>query len=243
MKIKTKQIVRRLKEARSSYGWNQREAAKQYGIDYKSLNNYENGVRLPPPQVLISISEKTGFSIDYLLCRSNVKYPNTNLNSVCEYTGLTDDAVNNIIKISKRRDNKSQEDRLEKYTISVLSSILTSPYLQTFLTRIMQTILYDIKIKEEQGYGYQELNEARDVYGVLGYDEVDFALFKAEKVFDRIIEKILDEKKNIIIDEDDLDRLFEEFKVAPPSKTEKRKNVDLDLNDPDCEINLDNPEE
>ena len=73
VKSTPKKIIRRMKEARSLYGWNQREAAKQYGIDYKSLNNYENGVRLPPSQVLISISEKTGFSIDYLLCRSNVK--------------------------------------------------------------------------------------------------------------------------------------------------------------------------
>lgn len=69
--IKNNQFVSRFIEVCGSS--QPAEISKKLGISYQAAKNYLSG-RLPEPHILISISEKTGYSIHWLLTGEGRKY-------------------------------------------------------------------------------------------------------------------------------------------------------------------------
>lgn len=58
----------RIKEIREREGYSRKDFAKEYGIPYSTLTNYENGTRKPPYDLLLRMAEEFGTTVDYLLC-------------------------------------------------------------------------------------------------------------------------------------------------------------------------------
>lgn len=94
----TKDIFgKRLFELRESRGESQQELADSMGITRQSLSRYELGERTANIDLLKKIAEHYDVSADYLLGLTNNATTDANVQSVCKYTGLTDEAVRKIV--------------------------------------------------------------------------------------------------------------------------------------------------
>ena len=66
----------RIKELRKEYGYTQESLAKVLGLNAKSsIANYENGSNLPSDEVKLQMCNIFNCSLDYLLCKSNIRNP------------------------------------------------------------------------------------------------------------------------------------------------------------------------
>lgn len=63
----------RLKELRQDNDLTQEELAKALNITRQALSNYENSDREPSYDLLIKIADYFDVTLDYLLCRTNIK--------------------------------------------------------------------------------------------------------------------------------------------------------------------------
>lgn len=72
--------------------------ADEIGISKASLSKYLNDNAEIGINSLVKIAEYFNVSFDYLLGFSDIKSPNVELKAVCEYTGLSEKAIQNIIK-------------------------------------------------------------------------------------------------------------------------------------------------
>ena len=59
-----------LKELRKSHNKTQLQIQMATGIEQALLSKFENGVRTPPTETLLTLADYYGVSIDYILCRT-----------------------------------------------------------------------------------------------------------------------------------------------------------------------------
>ncbi len=62
-----------LKQLRKSKGYTQIAVQMKTGIEQSLLSKYENGERIPPTETLICLADFYEVSIDYILCRTDIK--------------------------------------------------------------------------------------------------------------------------------------------------------------------------
>lgn len=90
----TKQrIGLRLNEILAQKEIKQKELAEHIGVTPNTVSYYLSGERCPDIEKLIEIAKYLNVTTDYLLGVSDVKSIDTELKAVCEYTGLSEEAV------------------------------------------------------------------------------------------------------------------------------------------------------
>jgi len=62
-----KALGTRLKNLRKQKRWSQKELAAKVDLRFQQLNKYESGLNMPPAEMLISLADALGTSVDYLL--------------------------------------------------------------------------------------------------------------------------------------------------------------------------------
>lgn len=70
-------LKNRLKELRTDKKISQLKVQMDTGIEQALLSKYENGVRVPPTETLLALANYYKVSIDYILCRTDIKEVNT----------------------------------------------------------------------------------------------------------------------------------------------------------------------
>lgn len=80
------------------------DVAKALGVTRQSLAQYRDGNNIPDVVLLSRMADYFGVSTDYLLGRTPNKTTDANLKAVCDYTGLSEKAVEMIYGISKSPD-------------------------------------------------------------------------------------------------------------------------------------------
>ena len=93
MIINKKVTGERLKQLRSKKGETQTEIAKLLDSSRQIVSYYETGERTPHVEDLITLAGHFETSVDYLLGLSDVQSLDTQINEVCEYTRLSQEAV------------------------------------------------------------------------------------------------------------------------------------------------------
>ena len=89
-------LKEKLLELRKSQKMTQIEFANFVGVSSSSIGLYETGERIPDAEILFRIATKCNVSADYLLGISNVKTTEPKPKSICEYTGLSEAAINRL---------------------------------------------------------------------------------------------------------------------------------------------------
>lgn len=84
----------RLRELLENTNTTQEEIANYCGIQRQSVAQWKDGKTKPDILSLCKIAQYFNVSADYLLGLSDVSTTDTNLKSVCEYTGLNEKSVN-----------------------------------------------------------------------------------------------------------------------------------------------------
>lgn len=89
----------RLRELRKEKGLTQMELAKQLNVSDRSVGFYETGERDPDTDTLRKLSDFFDVSIDYLLCRSDIRKTEkveTKAYHNLDVAGLPDEAIKQV---------------------------------------------------------------------------------------------------------------------------------------------------
>lgn len=93
----TKKVIgSRINEALAFSNKKQKELAAHLGVPDNTISYFCSGKRVPNAEQIIEISKFLGVSADFLLGLSGNKTTEPKLQSACEYTGLNENAVENI---------------------------------------------------------------------------------------------------------------------------------------------------
>ena len=95
---------KRLKELRKANGYTIEQFADMVGISKSTLGYYENDKRMPDIEILVRIADTLNVNADYLIGRTNTTAQKGKQKTVCEFTGLSDCAVEYLSELVKNKD-------------------------------------------------------------------------------------------------------------------------------------------
>lgn len=98
----------RLSQLRIENELKREDVAKVLNCSVSAIGNYENGNRTPDFDGLIILAELFNTTTDYLLGLSDVKATDKDINFICKFTGLSEQAIK-ILQYSKENYVKSKE--------------------------------------------------------------------------------------------------------------------------------------
>lgn len=99
----------RLREMMDVRGMIQSQLAKAVGIQRQTISNYALGQSAPDCEILPKIAAALNVSSDYLIGLSDIKNPSLGVREICNYTGLSEDAVEVLHYISSRPVNENDD--------------------------------------------------------------------------------------------------------------------------------------
>ena len=82
-----------------------KELADYLHCSVQAVNQYKQGTAFPKTENLIKIALFFGCSLDYLIGLSDVKTPDASIQAICEYTGLSEDAVRQLHLNNELKEN------------------------------------------------------------------------------------------------------------------------------------------
>lgn len=95
---------KRLKELRKEHGYTIEQFADMVGISKSTLGYYENDKRMPDIEILARIANVLNVNADYLIGRTNTTAQKGKMKTVCEFTGLSDQAAEYLSELAENRD-------------------------------------------------------------------------------------------------------------------------------------------
>ena len=95
---------KRLKELRKANGYTIEQFADMVGISKSTLGYYENDKRMPDIEILARIADTLNVNADYLIGRTNTTAQKGKMKTVCEFTGLSDCAVEYLSELVQNKD-------------------------------------------------------------------------------------------------------------------------------------------
>lgn len=160
------------------------EIADGVGVSRQTVGQFILGQSKPDVDTLCKLSEYFGVSTDYLLCKNNAKTNDPDITAICEYTGLSAEAINKILSLKEeticsrfeRKYDKDKKGRL----IYILSKIIEHPYFYRLLVGINNHIDGTIYFDQCSPTNKKELNDKIKEIRENGYEVID--PFHAEEI-------------------------------------------------------------
>ncbi|MGN0529103.1 MAG: helix-turn-helix domain-containing protein [Eubacterium sp.] len=84
----------------------QEKLSKELGVSRQTVSNYYNGKSEPDYNMLVKIARYFNVSTDYLTGKTDVKADDITLQQVCEYSGLSETAINKLTNKSLYRGDE-----------------------------------------------------------------------------------------------------------------------------------------
>lgn len=134
-------FAQRLTQLRTEKGIKREDVAAVLNCSVSAVGNYENGNRAPDFDGLLKLADFFDTTTDYLLGRTSVKTSDKDLQFVCEYTGLSENAVNRFVDDFKS-EKRAFAATLEGYSsLDVADRFISEGY---FWLMVMQTLNYSV---------------------------------------------------------------------------------------------------
>lgn len=146
-------FAQRLTELREKAGKKRQEVADDLGISRASLEYYEKGKRKPDTDILFRIAKYFNTSADYLIGLSDVLTTDKDLKFVCEYTGLSDEAVENM-----------QSHKNNAFYTTLLNFLINNKALLSALNNYLFSSVYSEYAKSDYMYLPLKSNSNKPVY-------------------------------------------------------------------------------
>lgn len=136
----------KIKEIRKEHNLNQSEFGELFGLTQNTITNIENDKRFPTYEILIEIAKRFNISVDYLLGLSEAKTNNIEIKAICDYTGLTEEAVNKLHEMLVIDDENYNIN--SKFINDFLSSSLFYKmiFFNISLDKLEKSLLYHLSI-------------------------------------------------------------------------------------------------
>ncbi len=108
-------IGEKIKDLRLSQGLNQTEFGKKYYLSQNDVTNIESGYKTVSYELLLDIAKDFSVTTDYLIKENGVKSNDKDLQYICDYTGLEEEAVK-VLRYSTHGADDFFEPPTEEYT-------------------------------------------------------------------------------------------------------------------------------
>ena len=95
----------RIKQLREEFGISQLDFAKKINVTQQSISLYEKGEREPSLDVLTSMANFFGVSIDYLMCKTDIRNPGKQIDDVLNEAmiGMSKEEYENLTETQKKQ--------------------------------------------------------------------------------------------------------------------------------------------
>lgn len=109
-------IVNRIKQLREEQKLTQQELADKLKCSKSIIGLYESEIRKPSLEVLVKLSEIFNCSIDYILCKTDIRNIEDEFKFAYhkEIEGLTEDEIKEALEFYKMVKNRKNEKNEEK---------------------------------------------------------------------------------------------------------------------------------
>lgn len=87
--------------------------AEKVQISPGAVSNIIRGKNIPSIEIIQRIAKVFNVSIDYLVGNTDYPAPNLNIEGVCKYTGLSEEALQKLNKLAK--EGSGELERLDKF--------------------------------------------------------------------------------------------------------------------------------
>lgn len=122
----TEIFAERLRQLRLRRSESLHITAEAVGVTAQSLSLYEKGQRTINIDLLKRLAEYFGVSADYLIGLSDTAALDTDMKAVCEFTGLTEESIENIVNnLSERGEPEELRDDMQRVN-HILNEFLSS---------------------------------------------------------------------------------------------------------------------
>ena len=207
----------------------QKELAAYLRIQDNTVSYFVSGRRIPNTEQIVKIADYFDVSTDYLLGRSGAKTRDDDLKTVCEYTGLTEEAATALRRQTSeippdKAGDEFPEAELQsidalpkpKYHPEILSRILTS---RSFYNMLCLTDEY-MHCQEQRGEYFRGLrakleNGEHVVVGDLrakDFEQLDLCMFRSQKQYEKAFGELTGEiTERAVKSEEELLRLLLEY--------------------------------
>lgn len=102
----------RIKQLREEKEMSQETLAGILGVQRQIISYYETGARRPNVNDLIKLAYEFNTTVDYLLGLSNVRTAEIEIKAICEYTGLSEKAIESLHEETPTEHNDNDSDYL-----------------------------------------------------------------------------------------------------------------------------------
>ena len=97
---------------------NQNDLVRDLGITASTVSDWANGKKYPRVDKMQLLADYFGVSTDYLLGRTDIETPNSDIQTICEYTGLDEYLIEYLRKFNDK------EKRMVSIVIMAIEIIL-----------------------------------------------------------------------------------------------------------------------
>lgn len=113
--VANQQIGEKIKDLRLSQGLNQTEFGKKYHLSQNDVTNIESGYKTVSYELLLEIAKDFSVTTDYLIKENGVKSNDKDLQYICDYTGLEEEALK-VLRYATHGADNFFEQPTEEYT-------------------------------------------------------------------------------------------------------------------------------
>lgn len=169
-----KKFGERLFKLREERGETQLQLAQAIGITRQSLSRYETNERTPNIDLIYSIAKHFNVSADYLLGLSDVQSVNTDIQTACKVTGLSEESISHLQFLKHIQFN---------YTAD---KIIKSPYFVNFIQECSNVYEKETEFVEKM----IENDFTENIHSNNLEMDIDLYQYRAEKTAREMIEHI-----------------------------------------------------
>ena len=174
-------FAKRLGELIKEHNLVHENIAQAIDVTRQGVGKWVNGESVPDVLTVAKLAKFFGVSVDYLAGNSDVKSADVNIQVICEYTGLSEQAVSGLNKHKNRG------------YANILSDLLASPYISFLLDDINQVYTLSNAF-------FNDITDAsKNVYDDLTKDLSDLGLLCSKyEAFQEFVESTYFRKENLI---------------------------------------------
>lgn len=173
----------RLRSLRCEKGLSQDALSKDLGISKGALCYYENCDRTPDIAILDKVAKYFNVSLDYLMGYTENKTTDVNLKNMCEYTGLSEEAIKllnlDIVKMGDYFFNEQNIEDDEKELFALRKEISNAIIQSGFYFDIVKSMA-DLETFSKQYLSLKEKTGSltvEDMSKIAEKLEIDFVIF------------------------------------------------------------------
>lgn len=219
MKYSGEEIGKNILNERKKLGLTQRELGEKIGLVGKQISAYEKGKPVPPVDVMFKLCEVFDCELGYLLGEPGYSEKTALRTAVHDLTGLSDKAINNILRITgKEETSLSFGFEFKKYR-RVLNNLLSD---DAFISLVDELSVLDDCVEEikhlpdkyYEKYGKDLFDYVLDNHDAIAADAAPLDVESAESQYivveaENVINKLFDLERSIKIERYEVHEVFE----------------------------------